>query len=135
MEMIPSAEADRFVRNLTNDQFRVEIEREGLYLVHRPTCERVQILRVWDDEPIGIDPNQRKQIAELSKREWQVLLMLGDGREMGEIAAEIGVSAKTIETYRARLKKKLNIRGRANLMRLAFEVSLERRKYGNTVAG
>lgn len=68
------------------------------------------------------------QIDQLSQRERSVFEMLGDGSEMSEIAGRLGVSVKTVETYRARIKQKLNIKGRAKLVCFAVEWALERRR-------
>jgi two-component system, NarL family, response regulator NreC len=45
----------------------------------------------------------------LSSRERQVLQLLAEGRNTGEIAAALSLSPKTVETYRARMKEKLGI--------------------------
>ena len=60
----------------------------------------------------------------LSDREYQVLRMLGSGRTVSEIAASLGLSVKTVSTYRARLLLKLQMRGNAELMRYAIENGL-----------
>jgi DNA-binding NarL/FixJ family response regulator len=74
------------------------------------------------------------QIDQLSQRERTVFEMLGDGSEMSEIAGRLGVSVKTVETYRARIKQKLNIKGRAKLVCFAVEWALERRRSPNPCA-
>jgi DNA-binding NarL/FixJ family response regulator len=60
----------------------------------------------------------------LSDREYQVLRMLGSGRTVSEIAASLGLSVKTVSTYRARLLLKLQMRSNAELMRYAIENGL-----------
>jgi two-component system response regulator NreC len=60
----------------------------------------------------------------LSKRELQVLQLLAQGYTNQQIALKIFVSAKTVETYRARLAKKLELKSRAQLVRYALEVGL-----------
>ncbi len=61
---------------------------------------------------------------ELSERERSVLKGLADGFSYKEIAAEIGVSVKTVDTYRARLSKKLGCTNRAELIRCAVRLGL-----------
>src|SRR5262245_63509694 len=68
--------------------------------------------------------NDRLPHDALSDREYQVLRMLGSGRTVSEIAASLGLSVKTISTYRARLLDKLQMRGNAELMRYAIENGL-----------
>lgn len=60
----------------------------------------------------------------LSDREYQVLRMLGSGRTVSEIARELGLSVKTVSTYRARVLEKLGMRTTAALMRYAIENGL-----------
>jgi len=60
----------------------------------------------------------------LSDREYQVLRMLGSGRTVSEIAASLGLSVKTVSTYRARVLEKLQMHSNAELMRYAIENGL-----------
>lgn len=60
----------------------------------------------------------------LSDREFQVLLRLAVGRSAKSIAHELGVSPKTVSTYRARLLEKLGLRSDAELVRYALEHGL-----------
>ena len=55
----------------------------------------------------------------LSQRERQVFRMLGAGRSGRAIAVELGVSVKTIETHRQRIKEKLRLKDGAELNRRA----------------
>lgn len=58
--------------------------------------------------------------AALSRRELQVLRMLGAGRTVKDVAARIGISEKTVSTYRSRLLAKLSLRTTAELIRHAI---------------
>ncbi len=60
----------------------------------------------------------------LSDREYQALRMLGSGRTVSEISEELGLSVKTVSTYRARVLQKLGMRTNAELMRYAMENGL-----------
>ena len=57
----------------------------------------------------------------LSNRELEVLQFIGRGRGTREIAAEMHVSVKTVETYRAHIKEKLKLRSAPELMRFAVD--------------
>ena len=57
--------------------------------------------------------------AGLSDREYQVLRMIGAGRTVTEIGAELGLSVKTVSTYRARILEKLQLRTSAELIHYA----------------
>ena len=58
---------------------------------------------------------------DLSRREREVLRLLAEGNSNQQIADRIGVSVKTVETYRTRLREKLGLKGRADLFRFAVE--------------
>ena len=60
----------------------------------------------------------------LSDREYQTLRMLGSGQSTSDIARDLGLSPKTISTYRMRVLEKLGMRTNAELMRYAIENSL-----------
>ena len=55
----------------------------------------------------------------LSDRELQVFRLIGAGTVLREVAARLGVSVKTVETHRQRIKGKLNLRSCADLQRAA----------------
>jgi DNA-binding NarL/FixJ family response regulator len=57
----------------------------------------------------------------LSTRELQVLRRLAMGHTNREIASAYGISIKTVDTYRFRLLKKLNLRNNAELSRFAIQ--------------
>ncbi len=57
----------------------------------------------------------------LSMRELQVLRRLALGNTNREIAKAFGISIKTVDTYRSRLLKKLNLRNNAELSRFAIQ--------------
>ncbi len=56
----------------------------------------------------------------LSDREFQVLRMIASGRTVGQIAQELGLSVKTVSTYRTRLLDKMGLKNNAELTRYAF---------------
>lgn len=60
-------------------------------------------------------------LDELSNRELQVLRGLAVGKTNREIADDYGISIKTVDTYRFRLLKKLNLRNNAELTRFAIQ--------------
>lgn len=60
----------------------------------------------------------------LSEREREVLCEVAKGNTNQQIADAVGLSVKTIESYRARLMKKLGLKQRAELVRVAIELGL-----------
>jgi two-component system nitrate/nitrite response regulator NarL len=61
----------------------------------------------------------------LTKREEQVLLLVGDGQKNSDIATGLNLSASTIETHRKNIRKKLKLNGHDNLFVLALLYSLQ----------
>lgn len=72
----------------------------------------------------GTGPTGRTPVESLSSREREVLQQVARGFTNQQIADEVGLSVKTIESYRARLMKKLGLKERSDLVRLAIEMGL-----------
>jgi two-component system, NarL family, invasion response regulator UvrY len=69
--------------------------------------------------------NKDQSLTEsLSMRELQVLRKLAIGNTNREIATSYNISVKTVDTYRARILKKLNIRNNTELSRYAIQNKL-----------
>jgi two-component system response regulator NreC len=62
--------------------------------------------------------------GELSEREAEVLGLIAGGLTNSEIAEQLYVSIRTVETHRAHIHQKLNLRTRAELVRVARESGL-----------
>ncbi|TVQ86934.1 MAG: DNA-binding response regulator [Chromatiaceae bacterium] len=60
------------------------------------------------------------RLAELTPREHEVMNMVTDGKSNKEIAAALGVSAKTVEVHRARVMDKMRADSLAELVRLVL---------------
>jgi two-component system response regulator NreC len=60
----------------------------------------------------------------LSERELQVLKLVAEGFSSREIAEQILVGVKTVETYRGRFAEKLGLKSRADIVRYALDVGL-----------
>ena len=58
---------------------------------------------------------------QLSDRETEVVRLIGTGLSTREIAAELNLSVKTIESYRANVKRKLGLSTGAELARFAYD--------------
>ncbi len=57
----------------------------------------------------------------LTDREMEVFILLGQGRGTRQIAEQLCLSVKTIETYRSRIKEKLNLKSGSELLQCAFQ--------------
>ena len=58
--------------------------------------------------------------ASLSEREVEVIRLVAQGHTSKEMAQSLGLSPRTLETYKARAMAKLNLRTRADLIRYAL---------------
>lgn len=59
--------------------------------------------------------------AQLTAREHEVLRHLADGQSSKQIARELDLSVRTVETHRLNIKRKLNIEGQAELIKFAVQ--------------
>jgi len=69
--------------------------------------------------------SNRSPVDTLSDRELEVLQLSGKGQTPREIATQLGISVKTVETHRMRVREKLNLASSAELMRFAIAWSGE----------
>ncbi|MGE5152555.1 MAG: response regulator [Bdellovibrio bacteriovorus] len=75
----------------------------------------------------GADPGgQDAESAELSARERDVLRLLAEGRRTKEIGEALGISPKTVETYRTRIGHKLRLETLADLVKYAVRAGITR---------
>jgi len=66
----------------------------------------------------------KKQGARLSSREVEVLQLIAEGKANKQVAAELGISVKTVEKHRQRVMQKLNIHDTAGLTRYAIAAGI-----------
>lgn len=68
------------------------------------------------------NPKDRKDspIGALTDREFEVFEMLGRGKTAKEVAADLGISAKTVEAHRSRIREKMNFRNSQELVHYAI---------------
>lgn len=65
-------------------------------------------------------PDKGTLAADLTSREIEVASLTARGHTNAEIAAQLTLSVKTVETHKARLMSKLGLRSRAQLVRYAL---------------
>ena len=122
------------------DQFAGRALREGAagYLTKERTPEDlVEAIRKVTRGGTYVSPALAEQLAAsldtrrpavaheaLSDREYEVLRLIGAGRTVGEIAAQLHLSPKTVSTYRTRILQKLSLRTSAELIRYALQHQL-----------
>jgi DNA-binding NarL/FixJ family response regulator len=59
-------------------------------------------------------------LKNLSDREMEVVRLIGQGFTTGEVAKQLGISSKTVETHRGNLRRKLNLKSGSALVRFAM---------------
>ncbi|MCP4207095.1 MAG: response regulator transcription factor [Shimia sp.] len=69
----------------------------------------------------SLEPSQDGAREPLTSREQTVLLQLAQGKSNKEVANELNISVRTVETHRKNIKRKLGISSTAGLTRYAME--------------
>lgn len=108
----------------------------GYVLKRTAPEELIHAIRAVADGGVYLDPNVAGKVVggfvrklsdgdapsvELSEREEAVARKTAAGHSNKEIASELDLSIKTVETYRARAMEKLGLQGRAALVRYAVQ--------------
>jgi DNA-binding NarL/FixJ family response regulator len=70
---------------------------------------------------VGGSPEDRSPISDLTDRELEVFRLIGEGHATREIAEELHISVKTVESYQAHIKEKLSLRNARELMQWAVQ--------------
>jgi len=79
-----------------------------------------------DDADAAAESDLVRRYETLSERESEVFRLVSLGHSNSEIAELTFLSVKTVETYKARLRKKLDLGSRASLVRAALELDILR---------
>lgn len=110
------------------------------YVVKRAAdTELIDAIRAAHRGDVFLHPSMARIVAEdyreqataekgLSDQEREVLRLIAEGRTYKEMAKLLAVSVKTIESYRERIKEKLGLTTRAEMVRYALERGLLRLK-------
>jgi DNA-binding NarL/FixJ family response regulator len=87
---------------------------------------RLSIFVVQESLSLGVssDHDPVHLVQTLSWRERQVFEMVVEGKSSGEIAQLLGLSSKTVDTYRSRLMQKLRADDLPSLVRLAIRAGV-----------
>ncbi|MEY9962057.1 DNA-binding NarL/FixJ family response regulator [Streptacidiphilus sp. MAP12-16] len=91
-----------------------------------PTTTRRMIDRFATVLPSSLPPTDTPELARLTDREREVLLLIAQGLSNGEIAAGLALSEATVKTHVGRILTKLQLRDRVQAVVLAYETGLVR---------
>ena len=111
----------------------VEAMRRGAVdFIRKPFREHDLLERI--NEALAVDDTVRKQatdrkaieekLAALSEREREVFEQVADGEMNKVIAANLGISERTVEVHRGQVMKKLGVKTLAQLVRIKIESEL-----------
>ena len=75
-------------------------------------------------ESLGSAGLLKKQAAQLTSREMEVLQLIAEGKANKETASELGIGIKTVEKHREHLMQKLDIHDTAGLTRYAISAGI-----------
>ena len=92
-----------------------KIVNGGVYLSDTMSSKLLMGMSYRSDKP-NISPHER-----LSDRELEVFRMIGKGKATREIAERMHISAKTVDSYKARIKEKLHITNSSALLQQAVQ--------------
>jgi DNA-binding NarL/FixJ family response regulator len=91
-----------------------------------PTTTRRMIDRFASVLPSSQPPLDTPELARLTDREREVLLLIAEGLSNGEIAFRLSLSEATVKTHVGRILTKLELRDRVQAVVLAYETGLVR---------
>lgn len=92
-----------------------KVDSGGLYL--SPALNTRLVFKIVQAEEFA----QSTPVDRLSDREMEVLVLIGKGYGTQDIADNLHVSVKTVETHRAHIKEKLGFRDSRELIRFAVD--------------
>jgi DNA-binding NarL/FixJ family response regulator len=95
----------------------------GLY-VHPQHARVILEQAAAENEARSSGDDRQQRFDSLSDRESQIFEFTARGHSNSEIAARLELSVKTVETYKARMMRKLGLEGRAALVRMALELGV-----------
>jgi DNA-binding NarL/FixJ family response regulator len=81
----------------------------------------------------GKPETSESPVSGLSDRELEIVTLIGNGFPTREIAGRLHISVKTVETHRAHIKRKLNLRNAMQLVQFCVRWT-EEKKTGSLVA-
>lgn len=92
----------------------------GVYVSEAFTLEQLQRLT-------GGNSNQGSSIDRLTDREIQVFRLYGEGLSNKEVAQQLSLSHKTVESHIERIKHKLDVKSGRELLKTAIEFNMRSR--------
>jgi FixJ family two-component response regulator len=108
------------------------MRRGAVDFIRKPFREQNLLDRI--NEALCVDDIARKQVlgkrelqeklSSLSEREMEVFDRVAEGQMNKVVAADLGISERTVEVHRGQVMKKLNVKTLAQLVRIKIEAEL-----------
>jgi two-component system response regulator NreC len=73
---------------------------------------------------LAAEPERDAHKDDLTEREREVLKLIALGHTNGEVASQLYLSVRTVESHRAHIQQKLRLQTRAELVRYAIDNGL-----------
>ncbi|WLI91368.1 response regulator transcription factor [Massilia sp. R2A-15] len=72
----------------------------------------------------ALDPEPRPSHHNLTAREAEIVALIGAGKQVKQVAAELGISVSSVNTYRNRIFRKMGLSSNAAVIRYALKSGL-----------
>ena len=92
----------------------IETVAEGKTYISKETAQH----------PLPQTDQTQASLQKLTARQKQILMMIAEGQSTKQIAGNLNISVKTVETHRSQLSERLNIHDVAGLVRFAIRTGL-----------
>lgn len=70
---------------------------------------------------VGVEKKEEEPHKAISKREFQVMALIGSGKTLREISEALNISTKTVSVHRDRILKKMKMKHNTELIRYVLE--------------
>lgn len=96
--------------------------KELILALKKIVCDKVYLSEGVSEELVRRikDPADIPAHETLSPREFQIFLMIAEGKSVKEISNELGSSSNSVSTHRARILEKMNLKNNADIIHYAF---------------
>jgi DNA-binding NarL/FixJ family response regulator len=95
-----------------------------LHAVRRVLENEIYLSQLLSSQLLGAfvakKSNPGPVLENLSDREFEIVRLIGKGYTTGEVAKQLGISGKTVETHRGNIRRKLNLRTGSELVRFSL---------------
>lgn len=99
----------------------IEVYKGNEYLDNSLKTKKTKLK---DQVTIDKYPDDFLKLHNLSKREYEIIILLAESYSSKEIAEALFISEQTVSTYRKNIKSKLNFKSTADIVRFVFENNL-----------